>query len=80
MKNLLMGLLAALFLAVTGVAVADDFHHDDHGGAVVVVAPHRHYHYWHHRRYYYDEHHYRHYDEVAPAPRSGVSLSVGVHN
>jgi hypothetical protein len=88
MKKLFNGFLGLLFLAVTGIALADDDHrgfedhhdHDDHAKASIVVGPPRHYHYWNHRRYYYD-HHHRYYDnDYHEAPRNGVSLNIGVHN
>jgi hypothetical protein len=47
MKSSIKVLLGVLFLAGTGIAMADDDHRDDHGRAkVIVVAPvhHRHHH------------------------------------
>ena len=72
MKSLLKVSLGLLFLAVTGIAAADDIR----GGAVIVV-PERHYHH-HHHRHYYDHHAYDHHDQ----PRSGVDMRIGIggHN
>ena len=67
MKSLLKVTLGVLFLAGMGMAFADEGHdgdhHDDHIGARVVIVPAH-----HHRR----RHHYH------PAPRSGVSLNIGI--
>lgn len=65
MKSLLKVSLGLLFLAVTGIAAADDIR----GGAVIVVPAHP---YHHHRR------HHRHYDHH-DQPRSGVNIGVGIH-
>jgi hypothetical protein len=67
MKSLFKISLSALFLTVTGLAMADEIR----GGAVIVVPEHPYHR--HHR-------HHRHHEERHDQPRSGVSVGVGIHN